>query len=500
MELTHKERIKVLWIIVVLVFAIILYLIGLNYFTTLSKSKEQVLDKLKAVTCTAALRFDTERHLHLTQSSSRRDDADSISVSEDYKILHELLVDVQEVNNLATPVHTMVYDSSYHVFQFIVTSAQTPYFRHDYIHFPKILVEKFSEGGMIDTYETENGTWLSAFSPLRLRNGKAIALLQADIEFGSFIAQARQELLKNTALALVIVIPLFFAVFFYTRKFLRQEEENESRLLKQQDAIVHQSNIIKRQSAKLMSINSQITSKNKALDIKVAERTKELQHSVDELNTFLYQSSHDIKSPLTTLLGLCHLNRVEGSDYNGYAKRIYDTSQHLAQRIKGLAEVYTIKNKKLVFESLPIGQFISEYLARTKVSDGRMHGKICYAGTSTSIILTDREILEIIIKEVLDNALCHHSNFCSPNIHINVEEHDDKIALTIQDNGDGMNEATLGKAFEMFYRGNSKSRGSGLGLYKVKLAADRLHHDISLYSIEGVGTTVSIQWKKQKSI
>ena len=70
--------------------------------------------------------------------------------------------------------------------------------------------------------------------------------------------------------------------------------------------------------------------------------------------------------------------------------------------------------------------------------------------------------------------------------------------IRIADNGIGISEHTLPKIFDMFYRATESSEGSGIGLYIVKNAVDKLGGSIKINSEEQKGTTFKIGLPNQK--
>ena len=69
-----------------------------------------------------------------------------------------------------------------------------------------------------------------------------------------------------------------------------------------------------------------------------------------------------------------------------------------------------------------------------------------------------------------------------PKIEISASSGDDAIAITFRDNGIGIHTDILPHIFEMFYRGNVESSGSGLGLYIVKETVEKLGGTIQVAS------------------
>ena len=66
------------------------------------------------------------------------------------------------------------------------------------------------------------------------------------------------------------------------------------------------------------------------------------------------------------------------------------------------------------------------------------------------------------------------------------------MEITVQDNGQGVEEIYQDRLFDMFFRGNEQSKGNGLGLYIVKKAVNKLSGALHLETIYGKGTTISI--------
>lgn len=71
-------------------------------------------------------------------------------------------------------------------YEFGITSDTLPYFRHRYNTFHTTLNEKYKTGGIIGSYEDEFGMWLSAFAPIKNKDGKTVAVVMVDEKWISF--------------------------------------------------------------------------------------------------------------------------------------------------------------------------------------------------------------------------------------------------------------------------------------------------------------------------
>jgi signal transduction histidine kinase len=77
-------------------------------------------------------------------------------------------------------------------------------------------------------------------------------------------------------------------------------------------------------------------------------------------------------------------------------------------------------------------------------------------------------------------------------IKVKVIQNGNYMTIDFQDNGQGIAREYHEQVFEMYFRGNERSKGNGLGLYIVKKAVEKLDGSISLSSIPQVGSTFTI--------
>ena len=115
------------------------------------------------------------------------------------------------------------------------------------------------------------------------------------------------------------------------------------------------------------------------------------------------------------------------------------------------------------------------------------------------IISSDPERLQTIISNLISNAIKYHDySQHEPVIKVTMDKTSDGVLLNISDNGKGIDEKYLPKIFNMFYRANTESKGSGLGLYLTKDALDHIDSKIEVTSVVGVGTSFKIYLKNLK--
>ena len=179
--------------------------------------------RLFGIVNSTALLIDGDLHHMLMSMYPKKDDIDSTGDDMYYQQIQALLKANETANMLKTPMYTIVYDSALHSYEFGVSSALKPYFRHLYKKFPDQLLEQYEQGGMIPPYKDEFGHWLSAFAPIKNKAGKTVAVLQADEKYDSFIKIVTATIWKSVLLSLLLITGLFFVLLRILHHVLSRE-------------------------------------------------------------------------------------------------------------------------------------------------------------------------------------------------------------------------------------------------------------------------------------
>lgn len=204
--------------------AIVTFFLTFGYITQLNLHQEKILGLNLAIANTLASDIDGDMHQRLLDQFSRKDDIRTSQQEEDYRTIHSQLRAAMDANNLASDIYTLVRHESDEVYLFGVTSGETPYFRHRYMLFPKAFEEMFGKGGTLPPYTSENGHWLSAFSPIRNSAGEVVGVVQVDQNYDGFLAKTNRAIFLNSLLSIGII--LFIAIFLIRsiRKILVRDE------------------------------------------------------------------------------------------------------------------------------------------------------------------------------------------------------------------------------------------------------------------------------------
>lgn len=223
-------------------------------------------------------------------------------------------------------------------------------------------------------------------------------------------------------------------------------------------------------------------------DRKKTER--ELMETNQELDTFFYKASHDLKGPLASVMGIINLARLENRD--ALIEKYFDMMEtsirrldrtlldliELARTRKGNSKLSVINVKSLVDEILHSLRHLPTY--------DRINFEIKI--DQRTEITADKVLVLSVFQNLIHNAI----NYCnqeSPWIRVKVEVNGQSIELEVSDNGKGIPDHVKSRVFEMFYRGHPDSSGSGLGLFIVKNALEKMKGKIRFESETGKGTT-----------
>ncbi len=225
-------------------------------------------------------------------------------------------------------------------------------------------------------------------------------------------------------------------------------------------------------------------------------KNKQLQKTNTELDRFVYSTSHDLRAPLASLLGLINITRdsENQSEIKNYLIMMKDRVSHLDKFIRDITD-YS-RNNRLRIEKKKINLYTlaHEIWENLKYSADALGINFQVDIPKSLVIETDPNRLKIVLSNLISNSVRYHDSQKEEKfIRLNHQENGNVFYLKVEDNGQGINPEYQTKIFDMFFRANEHSSGSGLGLYIVKETIANLSGSIHLDSAPLVGSTFTVR-------
>lgn len=227
----------------------------------------------------------------------------------------------------------------------------------------------------------------------------------------------------------------------------------------------------------------------------LVQKNIELEKAYNELDKFVYSASHDMRSPLMSILGIVRLAKMESSHEQSmpYFDMIEESVTRLDDFIKNIINYY--KNNRI---SLEVNDINLQEVIENAI-DSHKHQFLEYKiHFHTEVnqpfpVKSDLLKLQIILSNLINNAI-KYQDLDKPEQRLTVKafSEQNKFFISVEDNGIGIQKGDLDNIFKMFYRATNKNHGSGIGLYIAKEAVTHLNGEISVDSVLGEKTIFSL--------
>lgn len=272
-------------------------------------------------------------------------------------------------------------------------------------------------------------------------------------------------------------------------------EDKNYELQQINDALGSQRDSLAEKSSQLETAQTRLKEINEDLETLVRERTQKLNDTVQELETFLYRASHDIRGPITSMLGLIEVTRLEPNPekfYTVYNDFLHKTVLQLDRTLQKLLEKHIIEKNEAVYELLDKETVIKTL--NTLLKNISYYRPECLEVSidDNITLMTDKILFSLLLGNLLENAFFFSADANNKMVHLNIHANTENTIITVKDHGPGINPVLKDKIFDMFYRGSVLSSGNGLGLYLVKCALKKINGSIDLETKEGSYSSFSI--------
>jgi two-component system sensor histidine kinase SenX3 len=215
---------------------------------------------------------------------------------------------------------------------------------------------------------------------------------------------------------------------------------------------------------------------------------------------FVANISHELKTPIGALSILSEAVLGASDDPEAitrFATRMQTEASRLSELVQEIINSSRLQDDDPLKRAQPISisEAIKEAIDQSRLSAEARKVEIVYNDNDSSIVNGDREQITMAIHNLVENAINYSPD--GTRVAIGVNEVDGICEISVSDQGIGIPEKDLERIFERFYRVDAaRSRitgGTGLGLSIVKHVVTNHGGDISVWSVEGAGSTFTIR-------
>jgi PAS domain S-box-containing protein len=232
------------------------------------------------------------------------------------------------------------------------------------------------------------------------------------------------------------------------------------------------------------------------------ENEKALKQSNAQLDQVIYKTTHDLKAPLMSALGLINIaEMVPDAEKGTYLKMIHKSLKKLESYIDEMNHFF--RNDKLAVqrEKIEMLTLLESELENFKNIHNSERIDIRMQVDENCEFYSDKVRIKTIVTNILSNAIKYSdpkkdNSFIQIDVLVNAEV----CSIKIEDNGIGIQVEDQPKIFDMFYRATTQTEGTGLGLFIVRDTVERLNGTIKLFSEYSKGTTFLLHVPNQARV
>ncbi|MEJ8755581.1 chemotaxis protein CheB [Pontibacter sp. H259] len=222
---------------------------------------------------------------------------------------------------------------------------------------------------------------------------------------------------------------------------------------------------------------------------------------IEDLDTFIYTASHDLKSPIGNIEGLTLLledqinsaGPIPGEPTQPVFDMIKGAISRFKNVIKDLTDIAKVQREvNGDFEEVSVQEVLDDVLENLRESIEKENAQIITDFSDAPTIKFSRKNMHSVLQNLVSNAIKYRSPQREPVVRIKTEKQEDYTLLSVADNGLGIRKENIPKLFTLFKRFHSHVEGTGMGLYIIKRLVDNAKGYIDVKSKNGVGTTFNL--------
>ncbi|MBI4664394.1 MAG: hybrid sensor histidine kinase/response regulator [Verrucomicrobia bacterium] len=258
--------------------------------------------------------------------------------------------------------------------------------------------------------------------------------------------------------------------------------------------VARQKQIVQRQAERLALHNQQQQEQIRTIQ----ELNWKLKSAYEELESFSYSVSHDLRSPLRAMQGYSQILLEEfkgrlGPEGEDFLKRINKAAFRMDALIRDILSYSQVTKTEVRTEKVDL-ESVAEDLVRESRALKEAEARVVIQKPLHPVI-GHLAYLTQCLSNLLDNASKFVPENTTPEITVRTERIHDRVRIWVEDNGIGIDPSFHDRIFKMFERGDSGRRydGTGIGLTIVKKAVEKMGGSVGVESSPAAGSRFWIE-------
>ena len=327
----------------------------------------------------------------------------------------------------------------------------------------------------------EKGVWVGEYQFRHFRTGRAIPVLYNLFAVNDPVTD---ELLGLATITIDI----------------SERKQREAELQRYQEKLALTNQELAVINEEMVAINEELSATNTDL----VHTNEQLERVNADLDNFVYAASHDLKAPISNIKGLLNLLEQHLSPESLASARTQKVLRMMEasvgrfmRTIADLSDVARLQRKDQEPEAMvDLEAVINEVLLDIAPAIEQANAQIEVDVTGCGPIRFAPKNLRSVVYNLLSNAVKYRDPTRPPIVRVHCEVEEGYQALTVADNGLGIDLTGDRSLFGLFQRFHSHVEGTGIGLYMVKKIVENAGGVIHVESTVGVGTTFIVRFKR----
>jgi len=472
MKLWQKIFLTTLCLVIIAVNVTAIFVLQTNFHTIIQREREQAILRQVYLTSTITSQIVTKK---------MKNDQGLLDQTEVHKIIEDLPLtqyNTEQINIMIMHDQKLILGS-----QSEVVTQQQDFLKQ---------VEK-SQNIITNICDHQSQTYLITGSSLTLENDPYLVITLLDIT--ELYSQYHNQFLIVILLSFGFAGALSIILFFITVHLLKPLKQlNETILLIAQGH--YDLRLKETGSIEFIELSSNVNTMAQSIE----EKTLKLEQLAESRQQFINHFAHEMKTPLTSILGFADIMRIKKSvddeERQEYAHIIMEEAKRLKVLSAKLLELATTKEMLIEHENVSVIELFHDIHLTIQPILQKKNLTLDIQALDIEIAI-DKQFMKSFLYNLLDNAI--KASYEQGKIELKCYRKDHDLVIEVSDHGIGMSEETVKNAMEPFYMEDKsrsrKSGGVGLGLTLCYEIAKVHQAQFYIESEQGKGTSAYLIWK-----